>query len=95
MKDRPMENRPMADAPAADPTEAMMATWADLERDAPALAAEGRRLLYARGDGEALLATVRGDEPPRYTSWRPALSGQGYDRTLPEPDHDRARRRRT
>ncbi len=42
-----------------------MATWADLERDAPDLAAEGRRLLYARGDGEALLATVRGDKPPR------------------------------
>ena len=42
-----------------------MATWADLERDAPELAAEGRRLLYARGDGEGLLASVRGDEPPR------------------------------
>ena len=42
-----------------------MATWADLEGQAPELAAEGRRLLYARGHGEALLATVRGDARPR------------------------------
>jgi hypothetical protein len=42
-----------------------MATWADFEDGAPELAAEGRRLLYARGDAEALLATVRDDEPPR------------------------------
>jgi dipeptidyl aminopeptidase/acylaminoacyl peptidase len=42
-----------------------MATWAELEAAAPAIATDGRRLLYARGDGEALLATVRGDAPPR------------------------------
>jgi hypothetical protein len=42
-----------------------VARWADFEADAPDLAGEGRRLLYARGDGEALLATVRGEEPPR------------------------------
>jgi hypothetical protein len=42
-----------------------MVTWSELDAAAPAIAAEGRRLLYARGDGEALLATVRGDEPPR------------------------------
>ena len=42
-----------------------MARWADLEAAAPVIATEGRRLLYARGDGEALLASVRGDEPPR------------------------------
>ena len=42
-----------------------MARWADLEAAAPLLASEGRRLLYARGDGEALLATVRGDDAPR------------------------------
>jgi Pyridoxamine 5'-phosphate oxidase len=42
-----------------------MATWAELEREAPELAAEGRRLFYARGHGEAVLATVRGTEPPR------------------------------
>jgi hypothetical protein len=42
-----------------------MVTWAELETAAPDLAAEGRRLIHARGDGEALLATVRGDDLPR------------------------------
>jgi hypothetical protein len=42
-----------------------MASWADLEREAPTLAAEGRRLLHAGGHGEAFLATVRDGEPPR------------------------------
>ena len=43
----------------------MTVTWSELESAAPDLAAEGRRLLYARGDGEALLATVRGGDLPR------------------------------
>ncbi len=42
-----------------------MATWAEFEAAAPDLAAEGRRLIYRDGVGEALLATVRGAEPPR------------------------------
>jgi hypothetical protein len=42
-----------------------MVTWADFEAAAAEMAGEGRRLLYARGDGEALLATVRGSESPR------------------------------
>jgi dipeptidyl aminopeptidase/acylaminoacyl peptidase len=42
-----------------------MATWAEFEAAAPDIAAGGRRLLYARGDGEGLLATVRGDDRPR------------------------------
>ena len=42
-----------------------MATWAQLEAAAPELAAEGRRLIYRGDAGEMLLATVRGDEPPR------------------------------
>ena len=42
-----------------------MSTWADLETGAPDLAATGLRLIRARGDGEALLATVRGDGPLR------------------------------
>ena len=42
-----------------------MATWADFAAAAPDIAAEGRRLILARGDGEALLATVRGDDLPR------------------------------
>ena len=42
-----------------------MTTWAEFEAAAPALAARGRELLH-RGDAdEALLATVRDDEPPR------------------------------
>ena len=41
-------------------------TWAEFEAAAPDLAAEGRRLLYRTGEGQAMLATVRGpDEPPR------------------------------
>jgi hypothetical protein len=39
--------------------------WAEFEAETPEIAAEGRRLLYARGDGEALLVTVRGAELPR------------------------------
>ena len=42
-----------------------MVTWAEFEDRAPELAREGRRLLYARGDGEAMLVTVRGDGLPR------------------------------
>lgn len=42
-----------------------MLTWADLESAAPDLAAAGRRLIERDGAGQALLATVRGDEPPR------------------------------
>ena len=42
-----------------------MVTGADFESAAPDIAREGRRLLYARGDAEALLATVRGEGLPR------------------------------
>jgi pyridoxamine 5'-phosphate oxidase-like protein len=42
-----------------------MASWAAFAAAAPDIAAEGRRLILARGDGEALLATVRGDDLPR------------------------------
>ena len=42
-----------------------MTTWADLATAAPDIAAEGRRLMDARGHGSLLLATVRGDAPPR------------------------------
>lgn len=42
-----------------------MATWAEFEAAAPELAAEGRRLLYRDGQGQAMLATVRDGEPPR------------------------------
>jgi hypothetical protein len=42
-----------------------MATWAELAAAAPKLAASGRELLYRNGDGEGLLATVRGEGLPR------------------------------
>jgi hypothetical protein len=43
-----------------------MVTWAEFEAAAPELAAEGRRLLHRGGEGQAMLATVRGsDDPPR------------------------------
>ena len=42
-----------------------LGTWADLARDAPAIAEAGRRVLYHGGEGAGLLATVGGDAPPR------------------------------
>jgi Pyridoxamine 5'-phosphate oxidase len=39
--------------------------WADFEVAAPKLAAAGLALLYARGDGEGLIATLGGDGTPR------------------------------
>ena len=42
-----------------------MVTWAEFQAAAPDLAAQGRRLFYRGDHGEALLATVRADEPPR------------------------------
>jgi hypothetical protein len=42
-----------------------MATWDDFATGAPDLAARGRALLERSGIGEGLLATVRGDAPPR------------------------------
>jgi len=42
-----------------------VATWGDFEAAAPNVAGRGRELMYRTGDGEALLVTVRGDEPPR------------------------------
>jgi hypothetical protein len=42
-----------------------MSSWADFAAAAPDIAAAGRRLILARGDGEAILATVRGADLPR------------------------------
>ena len=42
-----------------------MASWADFVSQSPALGEAGRALLFRRGDGKALLATVRGEQPPR------------------------------
>lgn len=52
-----------------------MVDWAEFATAAPEIAAEGRRLIYARGDGEALLATVRADEPPRIHPVNVAIVG--------------------
>ena len=54
-----------------------MATWAEFAAAAPVIATEARRLIYARGDGEALLATVRGDDLPRIHPINVAIVGEG------------------
>jgi hypothetical protein len=42
-----------------------VASWSELEREAPELAASGRAALYRSGAGEGLLATVAGEGLPR------------------------------
>ena len=42
-----------------------MTDWNDLAAGAPAIAGLGRELLERTGAGEGLLATIRGDAPPR------------------------------
>jgi hypothetical protein len=42
-----------------------MASWSEMETEAPDFAAFGRRLFYRTNEGLGLLATVRGDLPPR------------------------------
>jgi hypothetical protein len=51
--------------------------WAGFSAAAPEIAAAARRLIYARGDGEALLATVRGDALPRIHPVNVAIVGNG------------------
>jgi hypothetical protein len=56
-----------------------MASWADFEASNPILAAAGRALLYRTETGEALLATVRGDDPPRiHPIWVGIVGGRLY-----------------
>jgi dipeptidyl aminopeptidase/acylaminoacyl peptidase len=40
-------------------------SWGEFAAGEPEMAARGRQLLYRRGDGEGLLATVAGDGLPR------------------------------
>jgi hypothetical protein len=42
-----------------------VASWAELEASAPAMARLGQEVLYRSGDGEGFLATLRGDGLPR------------------------------
>jgi hypothetical protein len=46
-------------------TTAPTISWSELEAAAPDITSEGRRLFYARGEGAAMLATIRGDGLPR------------------------------
>jgi hypothetical protein len=63
-----------------------MVRWVEFEAEAPALAAEGRRLLYGRGDGEALLVTVRGNDLPRVHPVNVGVVNGGlYVLLLPSP----------
>ena len=54
-----------------------MLSWADFSTAAPELAAEGERLFSRDGIGQALLATVRGDEPPRIHPIYLTIVGEG------------------
>jgi hypothetical protein len=40
-------------------------SWGAFEAAAPGLAAEAHRLIFRSGQGSVVLATVRGDDPPR------------------------------
>ena len=51
-----------------------MKRWADLEREAPDLAAAGRSLLHTYGQGLGFLATVRRDGGPRVHPVCPVLA---------------------
>lgn len=56
-----------------------MATWAQMAGAAPELADRGRRLFYRTETGEAILATVWGDEPPRlHPIWISIIDGRLY-----------------
>jgi hypothetical protein len=56
-----------------------MATWLEFETASPTLAAAGPPLIYRSGTGEMLLATVRGDDPPRiHPIWVKIVDGRLY-----------------
>lgn len=54
-----------------------MARWLDLEREAPEIAAGGRRLMYQHGPGLAYLATARADGGLRIHPFCPVVSAGG------------------
>jgi hypothetical protein len=60
-----MTSQPALARARAIPDHSTMTTWSDFAAAAPEIAAAGYRLIYRTEIGEALLATVRGDEPPR------------------------------
>ena len=69
---RPASRRPASQPKTPEPAKVLlrgysrpMATWNEFAAAAPDLAASGLQLIEARGHGEGLLATVRGETPPR------------------------------
>ena len=54
-----------------------LAAWTDLEAGAPDIAAAGRAVLAAGGEAGALLATIRGEAPPRIHPVTVAIDGGG------------------
>jgi hypothetical protein len=63
-----------------------MTTWGEFAESAPDVAARARALLYRTGSGEALLATVRNDAPPRINPIAVAVVDGGlYAFVLPSP----------
>jgi hypothetical protein len=63
-----------------------MVTWSAFADAAPALADAGRRLIYRTETGEALLASVRNDEPPRiHPIYVAILDGRLYAFILRSP----------
>ena len=63
-----------------------MVTWGEFASAAPDIATKGRELLYRTGQGQALLVTVRGDEPPRAHPISVAVVNDGlYAFVLPSP----------
>jgi hypothetical protein len=68
-------------------------TWGEFEAGAPELAAAGRRLIHSRGDGEALLATVRDGQEPRIHPINVGIVGEHlylFNRVSVRPPTDRA-----
>ena len=55
----------------------VLATWINLEAGAAAIAAAGRTVLAAGGEAGALLATIRGDAPPRIHPVTVAIAERG------------------
>ena len=64
----------------------MVATWDEFAHATPEIATRGRELLYRTGHGEALLVTVRGDEPPQaHPVSVGVVNGGLYTFILPSP----------
>ena len=64
----------------------MLVTWGEFADAAPDIAAKGKALLYRTGHGEALLVSVRGDQPPQaHPISVGVVNGGLYAFVLPSP----------